>query len=121
VRSAVRARAPGAQPADVKGFKTTVLLENAAFTGVNRSFGTLQAMLLAQRAEALAEARDEIRAQIEGALAGGLDPVFLVEEDYRLALLDAESSFVARFIEQIDQPEAEFGQTWRTFHKEKKT
>jgi hypothetical protein len=26
----------------VKGFKTTVLLEDAAFTGVNRSFGTLQ-------------------------------------------------------------------------------
>jgi DNA-binding PadR family transcriptional regulator len=79
------------------------------------------ATLLARRAEALAEARDEIRARMDDALAGGLDPVFLVEEDYRLALLDAESSFVARFIEQIDQPEAEFGQTWRTFHKEKKT
>jgi hypothetical protein len=26
----------------VKGFKTTVLLEDAAFTGVNSSFGTLQ-------------------------------------------------------------------------------
>jgi DNA-binding PadR family transcriptional regulator len=79
------------------------------------------AMLLARRAEALAEARDEIRARIDDALAGGLDPVFLVEEDYRLALLDAESAFVARFIEQINQPEAEFGQTWRTFHKERKT
>jgi DNA-binding PadR family transcriptional regulator len=79
------------------------------------------ATLLARRAEALAEARDEIRARMDDALAGGLDPVFLVEEDYRLALLDAESSFVARFIKQIDQPEAEFGQTWRTFHKEKKT
>jgi DNA-binding PadR family transcriptional regulator len=79
------------------------------------------ATLLARRAEALAGARDEIRARMDDALAGGLDPVFLVEEDYRLALLDAESAFVARFIEQIDQPEAEFGQTWRTFHKEKKT
>jgi DNA-binding PadR family transcriptional regulator len=79
------------------------------------------AMLLARRAEALAEARDEIRARIDDALAGGLDPVFLVEEDYRLALLDAESAFVARFIEQINEPEAEFGLTWRTFHKERKT
>jgi DNA-binding PadR family transcriptional regulator len=79
------------------------------------------ATLLARRAEALAEARDEIRARMDDALAGGLNPVFLVEEDYRLALLDAESAFVARFIEQINQPEAEFGQTWRTFHKEKKT
>jgi len=79
------------------------------------------ATLLARRAEALAEARDEIRARMDDALAGGLNPVFLVEEDYRLALLDAESAFVARFIEQINQPEAEFGRTWRTFHEEKKT
>jgi DNA-binding PadR family transcriptional regulator len=79
------------------------------------------AMLLARRAEALAEARDEIRARIDDALAGGLDPVFLVEEDYRLALLDAESAFVARFIEQINQPEAEFSRTWPTFHEERKT
>jgi DNA-binding PadR family transcriptional regulator len=79
------------------------------------------ATLLARRAEALAEARDEIRARIDDALAGGLNPVFLVEEDYRLALLDAESAFVARFIEQINQPEAEFGQIWPTFHEEKKT
>jgi DNA-binding PadR family transcriptional regulator len=79
------------------------------------------AMLLARRAEALAEARDEIRARIDDALAGGLDPVFLVEEDYRLALLDAESAFVARFIAQINQPEAEFGLTWRAFHEERKT
>jgi DNA-binding PadR family transcriptional regulator len=78
------------------------------------------ATLLARRGEALAEARDEIRARMDDALAGGLDPVFLVEEDYRLALLEAESAFVARFIEQINRPEAEFGQTWRTFHKEKK-
>jgi DNA-binding PadR family transcriptional regulator len=79
------------------------------------------ATLLARRAEALAEGRDEIRARMDDALAAGLDPVFLVEEDYRLALLDAESAFVARFIEQITQPDAEFGQTWRTFHKETKT
>jgi hypothetical protein len=78
------------------------------------------ATLLARRAEALAEARDEIRARINDALAGGLDPVYLVEEDYRLALLDAESAFVARLIAQIKQPEAEFGHTWRTSHKEKK-
>jgi DNA-binding PadR family transcriptional regulator len=78
------------------------------------------ATLLARRAEALAEARDEIRARINDALAGGLDPVYLVEEDYRLALLDAESAFVARLIAQIKQPEAEFGHTWRTSHKEKR-
>jgi DNA-binding PadR family transcriptional regulator len=79
------------------------------------------ATLLARRVEALADERDDIRARIDGALAGGLDPVFLIEEEYRLALLEAESSFVARFIEQINQPEPGFGQTWRSFHEEKKT
>lgn len=79
------------------------------------------ATLLARRVEALAVERDDLRARIEGALAGGLDPVFLIEEEYRLALLEAESSFVARFIEQINQPESGFGQTWRSFHEEKKT
>jgi DNA-binding PadR family transcriptional regulator len=78
------------------------------------------ATLLARRGEALAQARDEIRARMDDALASGLDPVFLAEEDYRLALLDAESAYVARFIEQITQPETGFGQTWRTFHKETK-
>jgi DNA-binding PadR family transcriptional regulator len=78
---------------------------------------TEAATLLTRRAEALAGARDEIRALIDDALAGGLDPVFLIEEQYRLALLDAESSFIARFIERINQPQSEFGLTWRTFHR----
>jgi DNA-binding PadR family transcriptional regulator len=78
------------------------------------------AALLARRAEALAETRDEISALIDDALVGGLDPVFLVEEQYRLALLDAESSFIAQFIQQINQPESDFGLTWRKFHEEKK-
>ncbi len=78
------------------------------------------ATLLARRADALAEARDAIRALVDDALAGGLDPVFLIEEQYRLALLDAESTFLARFSERINQPESEFGLTWRIFHEEKR-
>jgi len=74
--------------------------------------------LLARRTEALAESRDEIRALIDDALAAGVDPVFLIEEEYRLDLLDAESSFVARLIERINEPQSDFGLAWRTVRGE---
>lgn len=78
------------------------------------------AALLARRAGALAETRDQIRALIDDALAAGLDPVFLLEEQYRLELLDAESSFIARLIERIKEPETDFGLVWRKFHEGKR-
>ncbi|HZD68602.1 MAG TPA: PadR family transcriptional regulator, partial [Actinomycetes bacterium] len=61
--------------------------------------------LLGRRLERLAAQRGEIRGLIDRTLAQGVHPLFLVEEDYRLALLDAESAFVERFIEQINHPE----------------
>jgi hypothetical protein len=44
--------------------------------------------------------------------------LFLIEEEYRLALLDAESSFVERFIGQITDPETGWGPQWARFHGE---
>ena len=38
-----------------------------------------------------------------------MHPLFLVEEEYRLALLDAESAFVERFIERITDPDDRLG------------
>lgn len=35
----------------------------------------------------------------------GVHPLFLVEEDYRLALLDAEAAFVDDFVERITHPQ----------------
>jgi DNA-binding PadR family transcriptional regulator len=61
--------------------------------------------LLASRLRRLAAQRAEIRDGIDRALAGGLHPLFQVEEEYRLALLDAESSFVEQFIGRITDPE----------------
>jgi DNA-binding PadR family transcriptional regulator len=74
--------------------------------------------LLGRRLGRLAEQRAEIRNLIDSTLAGGVPPLFLVEEDYRLALLDAESVFVEQFIERITHPETGWGRLWAEFHGE---
>jgi len=72
--------------------------------------------LLGRRLRRLAVQRAEIRALIDTAVAGDVHPLFLVEEEYRLALLEAESSFVERFIERITNPETGWGPLWAQFH-----
>lgn len=74
--------------------------------------------LLRRRLERLAERRAEIRTLIDDTLAQGVPGLFLVEEECRLALLEAESSFVARFIEQITDPQTAWGPMWAEFHGE---
>src|SRR5215831_644323 len=72
--------------------------------------------LLRRRLGRLAELRAEVRDHVDRAVAGGLHPLFLVEEEYRFALLEAESSFVERFIGQIVDPETGWGPPWAAFH-----
>jgi DNA-binding PadR family transcriptional regulator len=60
--------------------------------------------LLGNRLHRLAQQRAEIRTEIDTTLAADVHPLFRVEEDYRLAMLDAEASFVEQFIEKITQP-----------------
>ncbi len=74
--------------------------------------------LLSRRLRRLAEQRAEIRGLIDATLAAGVHPMFLVEEEYRLAVLDADSSFVQRFIERINHPETGWGRPWAEFHGE---
>ena len=76
--------------------------------------------LLRHRLDRLAERRAEIRTLIDDALAKGVPGLFLIEEEYRLDLLAAESSFVERFIEQITRPDSEggWGRMWAEFHGE---
>ena len=45
-----------------------------------------------------------------------MHPLFLVEEDYRLALLDAESGFVEQFIQRTTDPETGWASRWEEFH-----
>jgi DNA-binding PadR family transcriptional regulator len=72
--------------------------------------------LLGSRLRRLAEQRAEIRDGIDRALAGGLHPLFQVEEEYRLALLNAETSFVEGFIGRITDPGTGWGPLWAQFH-----
>jgi DNA-binding PadR family transcriptional regulator len=74
--------------------------------------------LLGRRVGRLDEQRAEIRELIDKTLAGGVHPLFMVEEEYRLALLDAESVFVERFIERITHPETGWGRLWAEFRGE---
>jgi DNA-binding PadR family transcriptional regulator len=74
--------------------------------------------LLGRRLRRLNEQRTEIRSLIDKTLVEGVHPVFLVEEDYRLALLDAESLFVERLIQRIDHPETGWARSWSELHGE---
>lgn len=71
--------------------------------------------LLRRRLDRLAEQRTEIRELIDGTVAAGVHPLFLVEEEYRLALLDAESSFVEGFVERITHPQTGWERPWAEF------
>ncbi len=72
--------------------------------------------LLGRRLVRLSEQRAEIRTLINDTVAGGVHPLFLVEEDYRLALRDAEASFVERFVDQITDPQTGWRARWAEFH-----
>jgi len=72
--------------------------------------------LLGKRARRLASEREEIRTLIAGTLAAGVHPLFVVEEDYRLALLDAEATFIEDLIERITHPQRGWAPQWREFH-----
>ena len=72
--------------------------------------------LLGRRLSRLAAQRTEIRDLIDNTLAMGVHPLFLVEEDYRLALLAAESAFVEQLIHRVNDPETGWGRMWDQFH-----
>ena len=74
--------------------------------------------LLRRRLQRLAEQHEEIRQMNEKTLAAGVHPLFVVEEEYRLALLDAESAFVEQFIQRISDPTTGWGPLWEHFHGE---
>jgi DNA-binding PadR family transcriptional regulator len=74
--------------------------------------------LLRQRLDRLDEQRVEIRQLVDETLANDVPGLFLVEEEFRLALLTAEFTFVERFIKQITDPDTGWGPLWATFHGE---
>lgn len=72
--------------------------------------------LLRSRLQRLTEERAATRELIDTTMAGGLHPLFLVEEEYRLALLDAEIAFVEFFVGRITDPEDGWAGPWGAFH-----
>lgn len=67
--------------------------------------------LLTERRTTLNTDIDEIREAVTKALAGGLAWVFQVEEEYRVALLAAESQFVTTLIDALS--DADYIQEWQ--------
>jgi DNA-binding PadR family transcriptional regulator len=72
--------------------------------------------LLRQRLERLAATRAEIRGVIDTSLGRGVPELFLVEEEYRLALLAAETSFIEEFTRKINDPQTGWAPMWAQFH-----
>jgi DNA-binding PadR family transcriptional regulator len=71
------------------------------------------AELLRRRLDALAEEAGEIRATVQAAVEGGLQWVFVVEDEYRIALLEAEQRFVTGLIAALEEPE--YIEAWQAF------
>jgi DNA-binding PadR family transcriptional regulator len=61
--------------------------------------------LLGERLTALAQERDALREQIDATAAGGVLWIFLVEDEFRLTLMEAEIAFVTKLIGSLDQPD----------------
>lgn len=72
--------------------------------------------LLRTRLHRLAEERDAIRGEIDKATGADVHPLFLVEEEYRLALLDAEAAFCADLIARTTDPRTGWHRTWAAAH-----
>lgn len=71
--------------------------------------------LLHRRLEGLAVLRAEAQAVTDGALAAGLHPLFLIEEEYRIAQLDADAAFTRGFLHRIEGPEG-WATAWQAQH-----
>jgi len=72
--------------------------------------------LLRHRLDRLHEASAEIRSLIDTTLDRGVPELFLVEEEYRLALLAAETAFIKELIGKITDTRAGWAAEWARFH-----
>ena len=72
--------------------------------------------LLRTRLGRVASAAAEIRDQRDATVATGVPPLFLIEDDYRIALLDAEASFITTFLGKLEDPENGWSGAWQAYH-----
>jgi DNA-binding PadR family transcriptional regulator len=74
--------------------------------------------LLTGRLDLLAQQRAEISGLVTDSVARGIPGLFLLEEEYRLALLDAESGFVQRLIVRMADPATDWITLWADHHNQ---
>ena len=74
--------------------------------------------LLRTRLGHLAQQQAEASGLIDTALADGVPELFLIEEEYRLALIQAETAFTSRLIQRITDPATDWTGPWAGFHGE---
>jgi DNA-binding PadR family transcriptional regulator len=72
--------------------------------------------LLTGRLDLLAAQRAEITGLIEDSLARDVPELFLIEEEYRLAQLDAEYGFVQQLIARMANPATDWLTLWADHH-----
>ena len=87
-----------------------------AFLGALRPDEAVAA--LDRRLAGLAALRAEAAGIIAQADADGVHPLFLVEEEYRLAVLDAELDFVHTLRSRIDDPATGWRTVWSPSHRQ---
>ncbi|MBF6239162.1 PadR family transcriptional regulator [Nocardia otitidiscaviarum] len=71
--------------------------------------------LLDRRRRALDDAAAELRTTVRA--AEDVDPIFLIECDYRLELIEAELRFIARFDEHLRRDSRSLGEFWHDLHE----
>jgi hypothetical protein len=74
--------------------------------------------LLRTRLGHLAEQQAEARGLIDTARAAGVPGLFLLEEEYRVALIQAETAFTSHLIQRITDPATDWTGPWADFHGE---
>jgi hypothetical protein len=96
---------------------------NTAFVAALSLIGALPPSqvleLLRRRLGHLAQQEAEACGLVDTSLANGVPGLFLIEEEYRLALLEAESAFVDQLIQRITDPATDWIGLWAEFHGEK--
>jgi DNA-binding PadR family transcriptional regulator len=71
--------------------------------------------LLEERLKRLAGLEEETRISLELVRGQGVEPLYLVEADYGLALLEAEQKFIAGLIARIRE-DADYVRIWKKIH-----
>jgi DNA-binding PadR family transcriptional regulator len=72
--------------------------------------------LLRLRLERLDADRASIVEVRDRTIADGVHPLFLVEDDYRVALVDAEAAFIRELLTTMDDPAAGWTGPWEAHH-----